>query len=249
MLKAHQTWTVLPHGELTEIDPNLLTVTGSIRMPFTEMPRRMTVARISGERLVVFNPIALDEDGMRELEGYGQPAFMVVPNDKHRLDAKIWKDRYPAIQVVAPAGARMKIEEVVRVDSTNPGFDDSYVHFITVPGTGQREAAMLVYTPRGATLVLNDLVGNIRQANGFGGWFLHKMKFAGAAPQIPLPVQWTLIDDRAALRAQFLLWSELPTLKRILVSHGEPIDEDPEVVLRDLAQSLAEDRPDHELAA
>lgn len=89
MTTAYKQWTVLPHGKLSEIDPNLLTVTGNIHMPFTELPRRMTIARLSGRRLVVFNAIALDENNMRFLEAYGQPAFLVVPSDKHRMDAKI----------------------------------------------------------------------------------------------------------------------------------------------------------------
>src|SRR5690349_20996582 len=99
MPKFHEHWKVLPHGRLTEIDPNILTVVGNIHMPLTELPRRMTVARLAGRRLVIFSAIALDEENMRRLDAYGRPAFLVVPSDKHRLDARIWKDRYPALQV------------------------------------------------------------------------------------------------------------------------------------------------------
>ena len=243
MPKAHQQWQVLPHGKLHEIDPGILTVTGKIHMPFTELPRRMTVARLSGARLVVFSAIALDEPGMQTLEHYGKPAFLVVPSDKHRLDAKIWKDRFPQMQVVAPEGSRKKVEDVVRVDTTVPSFDDPNVQFITVPGTGAREAALLIHTAKGTTLVLNDLVGNIRNMTGFGGWFLRRMKFAGDEPQLPRPVKWTMIDDKAALRIQFLEWAALPNLRRVLVSHGEVIEFQPAEALRDLAHALAPDRP------
>lgn len=243
MPKAHLQWKVLPHGRLHEVDPNILTVTGMIHMPFTELPRRMTVVRLADGRLVVFSAIALDESGMQMLENYGRPAFLVVPSDKHRLDAKVWKERYPVMKVVAPEGSRRKVEEVVPVDTAAPHFDDPGVQFMTVPGTGGHEAALLVHTPNGSTLVLNDLVGNIRYATGFGGWFLRTMKFAGEEPQVPRPVRWTLIDDPFALRAQFLKWAELPKLKRILVSHGEPIEDQPAEVLRDLAQSLVQDLP------
>jgi hypothetical protein len=243
MPKANQHWKVLPHGKLAEIDPNLLTVTGNIHMPFTELPRRMTVARLAGGRLVVFSAIALDENGMRMIEAYGQPAFLVVPSDKHRLDAKVWKDRYPAMQVVAPEGARRKVEDVVPVDTSEPRFDDPNVEFVTVPGTRRLEAALLINTPNGATLVLNDLVGNIRDASGLGGWFLRCMKFAGDEPQIPRPVRWLMVDDHAALRAQLLQWAQLPALRRILVSHGEPIDFQPAEALRDLAETLASSQP------
>jgi len=238
MPKAHEHWKVLPHGNVTEIDQNILTVIGNIHMPLTDLPRRMTVARLSGSRLVIFSAIALDEAGMRRIESYGRPAFLVVPSDKHRLDAKIWKDRYPALQVVAPEGSRKGVEDVVPVGTTDPQFADQNVQFITVPGTGQQEAALLIHTKNGTTLVLNDLVGNIRNSTGFGGWFLRAMRFAGDAPQIPRPVRWTMVKDAAALRAQFLNWAALPGLRRILVSHGEAIESNPAVVLTVLAKSL-----------
>ena len=244
MPKVHQEWTVLPHGRFVEVDPNVWTVTGNLHMLFADLPRRMTVVRLAGGRLLVFSAIALDESGMRMLESYGRLAFLVVPSGKHRLDAKIWKKRYPAMEVVTPEGSRKKVEEVVPVDTTEPRFDDPSVEFVTVPGTKRHEAALLVHTVNGTTLVLNDLVGNIRNSTGFGGWFLRKMKFAGDEPQVPRPVKWSMIEDPIALRAQFLKWAALPDLKRILVSHGEPIDDEPAEVLRDLAHSLVQDPPD-----
>ena len=126
MNKPLERWEVLPHGKLTEVDENILTVTGEIHMPM-KFPRRMTVVRLHDSNLVVFSAIALDEDEMHALEAYGQPAYLVVPNDHHRLDAKIWKQRYPNMQVVAPAGAREKVEEVVHVDTTDPNFNDPNV--------------------------------------------------------------------------------------------------------------------------
>ena len=89
MTQPFQQWKVLPHGKLSQIDDNILTVTGEIHMPLTDLPRRMTVVRLNGSRLVVFSAIALDEDEMASLEAYGRPAFLIVPSDKHRLDAKI----------------------------------------------------------------------------------------------------------------------------------------------------------------
>ena len=243
MPKVHQKWTVLPHGKLVSVDENILTVTGDIHMPLMDLPRRMTVVRLSGSRLVIFSAIALDDSSMRVLESFGKPAFLVVPSDKHRIDAKIWKERYPQIKVVAPSGSLTKIEKVVKVDTTDPEFRDKNLEFITVPGTRRHEAAMLVHSPNGTTLVLNDLVGNIRTSSGFAGWFLRMMQFAGDEPQLTMQAKMTTIKDRPALRAQFLKWAALPTLKRILVSHGEPIEDEPAEALRDFAQSLAKDQP------
>ena len=211
MTQPFQQWTVLPHGKLVQIEENILTVVGEIHMPLMDLPRRMAVVRLADARLVVFSAIALDEDEMSALEAYGRPAYLIVPSDKHRLDAKTWKDRYPAIRVV---------------------------QFVTVPGTRGREAALVVRTPNGTTLVLNDVVGNIRNAAGFGGWLLHLAGFAGTQAQVPKVVKMAVIEDTNALRTQMLQWAEIESLKRIVVSHGSPIEDNPRQVLRELAGSL-----------
>ena len=163
---------------------------------------------------------------------------MIVPNGHHRLDAKIWKDRYPRLQVIAPAGARAKVEKAVPVDATHADFNDPHVALVTVPGTRENEAALEVRGPNGTTLILNDVVGNIQKTSGFGGWFLRLMRFAGNEPRIPIPVRLTMIRDKAAFAAQLRRWAELPSLKRIVVSHGSTIDYNTTGILRKLATSL-----------
>lgn len=232
-------WKVLPHDKLTAIDSDLLTVTGDIPMPVGNLKRRMTVVRLLDSRLVIFSAIALYEDEMHGLENFGTPSFLIVPNDHHRLDSKVFKVRYPAIQVIAPAGAREKIEQIVPVDATEADFGDPNITLIVVPGTEERELALEVRRASGATLVLNDIVGNVRDASGFGGWMLRLMGFAGKEPQIPLPIKFSLVKDKAALARQLREWAELPSLKRILVSHGSVIENDPRGALRNLAASLA----------
>lgn len=238
MPKAFEHWKVLPHGKLTKLDDRLLGVTGELQMPITPITRRMTVARLDDGRLVIFSAIALHEDEMKELEEFGRPSFLIVPSDIHRLDAKIWKDRYPELHVIAPEGARKKVEEVVRVDSSHIDFGDPHVRFVTVPGTGGHEAALIVEGSSGTTLVLNDIVGNIRDAKGIGGWFLKLAGFAGDRPQIPRVVKKKIVGDQRALREQLLEWSGLAALKRIIVSHGSMIEDQPAAVLRKLAVSL-----------
>ena len=239
MTQPFQQWTVLPHGKLVQVDENILTVVGEIHMPLMDLPRRMTVVRLADASLVVFSAIALDEHEMYALEAYGRPAYLIVPSDKHRLDAKTWKDRYPEIRVVAPEGARAKVEEIVQVDTVSPRFEDPNVQCVTVPGTCGREAALVIHTPKGTTLVLNDVVGNIRDAAGFGGWLLHLAGFAGEQAQVPAVVKMAVIADTKALRTQLLQWAEIESLVRILVSHGSPIEDNPRQVLRALAESLA----------
>lgn len=238
MPRPHKEWKVLPHDPLVEIEDGILTVTGDLKMPLAHLKRRMTIVRLRDRRLVVYSAIALDEAEMARIESYGKPAFLVVPSDIHRLDARIWKDRYPSMQVVAPEGARKKVEEIVPVDNTRPDFGDPNVKFVTVPGVEGHEAALVVSTPRGTTLVLNDLVGNIHDAHGAGGWILKKAGFAGDEPQVPRVVKKKIVEDERALGAQFEEWAKIPDLARILVSHGDPIEANPGATLRELARSL-----------
>lgn len=239
MPKPFEKWTVLPHGQLTQIDDDVLSVTGELKMPLTPLTRRMTVARLADGRLVIYSAIALHEDEMRALEAFGKPSFLIVPGPLHRLDAKIWKDRYPDLQVIAPEGAREKVEEVVHVDATRVDFGDPNVKFATVAGTEGHEAALIITGARGTTLVLNDVVGNIRDAKGFGGWLLKLAGFAGDHPQIPRVVEKKIIENKGALSAQLSNWANLAALKRIIVSHGSIIDDQPAIALRRLAESLA----------
>jgi len=231
-------WKVHPHGQLTQVDDNILTVTGTILMPAGRLPRRMTVVRLRDGRLVIFSAMSLDDSQMAVLESFGEPAFMIVPNDHHRLDAYSWQLRYPTIRVIAPAGARRKIEKVVLVDASFADFGDPAVRFVPVSGTAEKEAALEVHGENGTTLILNDLIGNIRGASGFAGWFLRLMGFAGDEPHIPFPIKRAMIESKAQVREQLLTWAALTSLRRILVSHGEPIEDDPRGALRRLAQSI-----------
>jgi len=85
----------------------------------------------------------------------------------------------------------------------------------------------VIRTQSGTTLVVNDLVGNIRDRGGLGGRLLRRVGFAGEKAQIPQVVKMALIQDKNALRDQLLRWADIDSLKRILVSHGSPIVEGP----------------------
>ncbi|MES2986986.1 MAG: hypothetical protein V4808_03680 [Pseudomonadota bacterium] len=82
-------WEVQAHEALVEVEDGVLTVAGEIPMPLGNFPRRMTVVRLSGNRTAIYSAIALNEPEMARIEAMGRPAFLIVPGDHHRLDAKI----------------------------------------------------------------------------------------------------------------------------------------------------------------
>ena len=91
---------------------------------------------------------------------------------------------------------------------------------------------------RGTTLIVNDLIANLRHPHGFSGWMLKLMGFAGDEPNIPAVRRMAMVKDGHALADQLQAWSEIADLRCILVSHGEPIVDEPRGELRRLADSL-----------
>ena len=238
MTAVHQTWEVLPHGRVTAIDEGLLTVTGRIPLPLVELERRMTVVRLRDGSTVIYSAVALSEEAMRKIEHLGTPRYLVVPGDAHRLDAKIYKERYPKLCVLTPPGARERVSKAVPVDATEADFGDPDVRWHVVAGAGGHEAALLVRRASGTTIIVSDLIANLRRKGGFEGWMLHVMGFGGDTPQVPTVERVLMVENKAQLRQQFLDWAEIADLRRIIMSHGEPIETDPKAVLVELAGGL-----------
>jgi len=238
MAKLYDEWRVFPHGPVERIDDGILGVEGEIRMPLGRFPRRMTVVALRDGRTVVFSPVALDARAMRGIESLGTPAFMVIPNRFHRLDAGAWKKRYPTIKAICPPGARKRVEEAVPVDATTDIFDDDSTDFVVVDGTRGSESALLVRRPAGTTLVLNDMISNIRHPKGLGANIMARLfGFGVRRPQMAREVKWLLVKDKAALAAQLRGWAKISDLRRLIVSHGEIIDQ-PADALNSVALTL-----------
>ena len=202
-------------------------------MPLANITRRMTVVRLRDGRLVIFNAIALDEDEMRALEEFGKPVFLVVPNGHHRLDARGASQRCASSHPQARSQVSRRSSPLTRRLRTSaiPASPSSlFLEHVRArsPLRSRDQTDDLVST----------MVGNMPKTSGFGGWFLHLMRFAGDKPRVPVPVKFTMIRDKAALAAQLRRWAALPSLKRVLVSHGKAIEDDPPSVMRKLAASL-----------
>jgi hypothetical protein len=226
-MKPHRSWEVLPHGDLEPIADNLYTVVGQLPMPLGSTPRRMTVARLVRDRLAIYSAIALDEPRMEQLLRLGQPTFLIVPSALHRIDVRPWKERFPELTVVAPAGARGEIGEVVAIDATTCDLEDRRVRIDTVAGTKERELAMLV----DRTLVVNDLIFNLPASKGVLGLGLRLLGFGPGHPTVPRVVKHRLVADDRLVRAQLRAWAGLG-LERILPAHGDVIDDPRDTLLR-----------------
>lgn len=236
--KFNTEWTVGPHGRLETLGDGILSVAGEIVMPLGRFPRRMTLVRLADGGVVVWSAIALNEPEMEQIEAFGSLRYLVVPNPGHRLDAHIWQQRYPGLTVVTPAGALGLVSEAVHVDDALGDFGDPDVSFVTVAGTDAAESALIVRRPDETTLITNDIIGHVTHPHGLGAQVMARLFDYGVdEPAIPRTIR-RFIKDQGALAAQLRAWADLPDLKRIIVSHVDPITEAPADVLRRLAGEL-----------
>ena len=218
MANSKATWKVLPHGELLRLAENLWWVEGSLSG--MSLKRNMTVVRLGDGRLVIHSAVALGPDGMSALEALGTPAFLLVPSRYHRLDAPAYKQRYPQLKVLAPAGARKQVEEVLALDGTYDDFpaDDS-VSLHKLDGVAEREGLMRVRSADGVTLVFNDVVFNMDKKTDFLGWLMTTLLGSAPGPRVSRLAKFALIPDHAAFRAELLRLAQTPELARVIVAH------------------------------
>ncbi len=237
MAKVHTAWKVLPHQPIEKLSDRLWRVEGDL--PGMPMKRVMSIARRADGDLVIHNAVALADEQMAEIDAWGRVSVIVVPNGFHRLDAKIFHDRYPSARVVCPAGARAKVAQVVEVAGTyGEEPSDGAVELQDLDGTKQREGALIVHDSQGTSLVLNDAVFNMPHAPGVTGFVLRRVTGSTGGPRVSRIMRTLVISNAKAFRAHLERLADLPRLKRIIVSHHVTIDQDPAGTLRAVAATL-----------
>jgi hypothetical protein len=198
--------------------------------------RRAAIVKLSSGRLVLLNAVPLEEPAQREVEAWGEPAFLVVPNGYHRLDLAAWKRRYPSAKVLAPDEHRAKVAERVAVDG---GFD------LLPPGEGLERArldGLKVGDPifivesggRRSLVVPGDVIFNVPH-----GSLLMRLLGSSGGPKVSPIARLILVKDKRQLAASLRALARLVGLTRIVVCHGLNIEADPAGVLELVAARLA----------
>lgn len=228
-------WPVLEHSALRPLANNLWWSDGAL--PKGSLRRSCTVIRDSTGGLVVHSAICFDAETQAQLDNLGPVRTIVVPSGMHRLDAPHWASRYPDAQVLCPAGARDKAEQVVSVHGDLDGLSDPAVSVERVEGLADRERVLRVTSDDGVSLVFTDLLFNLAHEAGLGGWLLRVLGSSGGPRVTPL-ARRMLVADRAAVRADLERLAGLDGLTRLVPGHGAVVDTDAPAVLRAVAAGL-----------
>ncbi len=232
MPKAFTTWTVLPHDPIEKLTDNLWRVSGT--MNDGKSQRQMVMARLSDGRVLIHNAIALNDEEMKQLEAWGTPSLLFVPNAYHRQDAAIWKQRYPKMTVIAPAAARKRVADVVPVDGvTEEAPADSQVSLRPIRGV-PGEGVLMVRTNGEASLIFCDAILNYPRKTGLLGFALAPT----GQVSVPRVVRWIGMKDRRAFADHVEELAGTAGLRRLLFGHGLPVVDDAPGRLRQVVSQL-----------
>jgi len=200
----------------------------------------MTVLRLTDGTLALHSPIAIDDALTAELEEIGEVSRVIVPNRLHHLNARAALERFPKARCLAAAGGEEKqpnleIASTIEQAAAELGKD---FQLFQVAGAPKMNEWVFFHCSSGS-LLTTDLVFNVQQPRGWlTPWVL---RGAGTYRRLAVSrIVMSQIEDKPACLRSLRSMLEVP-LQRLLMSHGEPVLEEPSTRLRGaLSERFAE---------
>lgn len=193
----------------------------------------MHVIRLRKGEVLVHSPVRPEPAMFDAIEKIGKPTILFAPNHFHHMWIPRYRERFPDARVVAAAGARPRLEKkghVGLVDAASEKLDG--VRLIPCEHVKSGETMVVIDDDAGPTLLVCDAFFNVPgPLTGFEGWFL-RVTATGPGLSLGRTFRFACIADKFAY-ADWLV-GQLETIrpKRILFSHGEPLEG--EAVITDL---------------
>jgi hypothetical protein len=196
---------------------NLWQVQGSLPFP---IPRNMTVYRLPDGRLVLYSVVAMHEEGMLALEALGRPAIMIMPHDRHQMDAPFYKERYPALRVLAPDASSVK---TVAVDGDLTELAALEIKAYLLPGANYHEVVLELPIADGIALCATELLGNVASPGGILGLAMKVFGPPGGGFGVARAVRFREVVDREKVRVWLAGLAERTDIRMVLVGHGNAV--------------------------
>jgi hypothetical protein len=230
--------SIYPYRPLKSLAGNLWQVEGTLA---NGLPRNMTVYRLADGRLLLYSVVAMHEDGMRALEALGRPAIMVMPHDRHSMDAPFYKQRYPELRVLAPDPYSPRR---VRVNADVAELRELGIVAYALPGTSYHETVLELPIDidggisGGIALCTTELLSSIAGLPGLKGLLLRGLGPPGGGFGVARVVKWREVADRQRVRNWLISLADRPDLRMVLVGHGTPVLRDAGSALRHAAAQV-----------
>jgi hypothetical protein len=226
---------VQAHRQIAKLEDNLWTVDGDIKLPGGTFIRKMAMMRLSDGRVVIHSAILLDDSEMKEIENWGTPAFCIVPNRLHRLDAPLFRNRYPEMKFLCPTASRQRVERVVAIEG---GYEElpSEIEWRTLAIVGD-EAVFTQRSGERISLIFGDSLFNAPHFGGPLGIMFRLIGSTGGPRVTPLS-KLILVSNRKELASQYRDLAMSSGLARLIPGHGENINENAAAILRQVADRI-----------
>jgi hypothetical protein len=184
-------------------------------------PVRMTVVR-TGERLMLWSPIAIDDALAEELAALGEVTDLAAPNCFHHLYLDGAKERYPDARMLGAPGLAEKRSDLSFDGPLADAALGAEMELLPVDGIPKLNEVLLLHRPSGS-LVVTDLVFHVLEAKGLMSWLVFRVLAGtlGHCRQSRL-VRWATEDrDRYTASVEAVLARDFD---RLVVAHGEVIE-------------------------
>lgn len=188
-------------------------------------PTRMTVIRLSDNKLWIHSPEKLNDQLIKELSGLGEVSYLISPNKLHHLFLDEWITAYPkAIKYAAPGLANKRAEIIFDCELSDQSeavwqeeIDQTVFH-----GSPAMEEVVFYHRPS-KTLILTDLIENLDPGT-LNWWQRGLAKIAGIlSPNGKMPLDWRVsfsVGDKQIARSSLECMLSWDT-ERIILSHGK----------------------------
>jgi hypothetical protein len=207
---------------------------------------RMTVVRLASGGLWVHSPTPLSQDLKSQIDDLGPVTDLVAPNNGHNLYYQEWILAYPHATRHVAKGIPGKLPQLTNYHTLNNDDGSSWpedFEMEVMEGVPFFDECAFLHKPS-ASLILTDFVQNHRgrEYSGFG-WVMNKLVmepigFKDICLAPPLRFGF-MIKDRPALNrfvSKVLAWD----FDRIIVTHGDILEEAPGQLLQDLCKHIVD---------
>ena len=224
-----------PINELKQLDKNIWIVDGTeihmnfkvFKIPFTT---RMTIVRLSNNKLWIHSPIAFNRDLDDKIKGLGEIAYIVAPNKYHYSYILDWYKHYPKAEIWLAKGVSDKLnvekkENFISFTSNyRPVWSEEILYTPFKGSVVMEEIAF--FHKESSTLILTDLIENIEVNNlpFFYKFLLRVGDNQYPKSRTPRDLRLSFLFKKKAIKSYSII--ENWRADKIIFSHGRIILED-----------------------
>lgn len=224
--------------------PDLWSYRAPLRLFGTDAGRHGFAVRYAEGRWAFIGPVPLDDGARRELDERGTVDSLIVATAFHNTFVAEACADFPQALVYTARGVKKQQLPTARLRKL-PGDLPAELRqaLLPFPIEGMRAGHEVAFLHRASeTLVLADLCMHY-PTPAAGLWTRLFRRISGWTPgvRVPFLMRLMLKDRAAAIAALTAIGSH--RLQRILMAHGEPIEQDANGALREMIRQLGRNRP------